>query len=74
MWTLARCVLSFLPVVVSLFFLFTTFLPLRFVCIFLLLIGVRRASFRKIGGKGEVRGKERPGYPAWIPGALAWVP
>lgn len=31
-------------------------------------------SFGKMCGKGEVRVRARPGYPAWLPGALAWVP
>lgn len=79
--TPADCVLSFLPV----FFFFLSSSLLFFLWgLFAFLSSVNRGeaepwgkfpvSFGKMCGKGEVRVRARPGYPAWLPGALAWVP
>ena len=61
-------ILSFLPgFFFSLYYFSSSGAPLHF---FPLFIGIRRASFGKIGGKGEVRGRKRAGYPAWSPGGV----
>ena len=61
-------ILSFLPG--FFFFSLLFFFLWRSFAFFSLFIGIRRASFGKIGGKGEVRGRKRAGYPAWIPGGV----